>query len=352
MSVKDLTQQLGTAIQALSDTGTMGGLFHEHRDGAPLPSGRTLQEIINLCRAILFPGFYGNSNLNSQTLEYHIGVNVERLFQLLSEQIMAGLCFSGGEWRVESGERNGNSGGEWRVESGERNWNSGGEWRVESGERNGNSGGEWRVESGERAQQLAADFISKLPELRRILATDVEAAYNGDPAATSRGEIISCYPIIKAISNYRIAHELVLQGVPLIPRIITEMAHSETGIDIHPEATIGHHFTIDHGTGVVIGATCIIGNYVKLYQGVTLGAKSFPLDDNGNPIKGIPRHPILEDNVIVYSNATILGRITIARGTVIGGNLWVTESTAPGEQLVQAKKRKSHVIRPEDWGGL
>ena len=322
MSVKDLTQQLGTAIQALSDTGSMGGLFHEHRDGAPLPSGRTLQEIIDLCRAILFPGFYGNSNLNSQTLEYHIGVNVERLFQLLSEQIMAGLCFHGGEWRVESGERN------------------------------GNSSGEWRVENGKRAQQLAADFISKLPELRRILATDVEAAYNGDPAATSRGEIISCYPIIKAISNYRIAHELVLQGVPLIPRIITEMAHSETGIDIHPEATIGHHFTIDHGTGVVIGATCIIGNYVKLYQGVTLGAKSFPLDENGNPIKGIPRHPILEDNVIVYSNATILGRITIARGTVIGGNLWVTESTAPGEQLVQAKKRKSHVIRPEDWGGL
>lgn len=308
MSVKNLTHQLGTAIQALSDIDSMGGMFHEHRDGAPLPSGPALQEIIDLCRAILFPGFYGKSNLNSKTLEFHIGVNVERLYQLLSEQIMAGLCFMQGK--------------------------------------------EEPICPTKQAQQVAAAFIGKLPELRRTLATDIEAAYNGDPAATSRGEIISCYPVIKAISNYRIAHELFLQGVPLIPRIITEMAHSETGIDIHPEAQIGHHFTIDHGTGVVIGATCIIGNNVKLYQGVTLGAKSFPLDEKGNPIKGIPRHPILEDDVIVYSNATILGRITIGKGTVIGGNLWVTESTEPGEHLVQAKKRRNHDLQPSDWGGL
>ncbi len=314
MSVKNLNHMLGTAIEELSDVSSMGGMFHEHRDGAPLPSGRALEEIVDLCRAILFPGFYGNSNLNSKTLEYHIGVNIERLCQLLSEQILAGLCFVRTEGAGQTEDADGCP--------------------------------------TERAQQLAAEFIGKLPELRRILATDVEAAYNGDPAATSRGEIISCYPVIKAVSNYRIAHELYLQGVPLVPRIITEMAHSETGIDIHPEAKIGHHFTIDHGTGVVIGATCIIGNYVKLYQGVTLGAKSFPLDENGNPIKGIPRHPILEDNVIVYSNATILGRITIGKGTVIGGNLWVTESTKPGEHLVQAKKRKEHDIRPEDWGGL
>jgi len=200
--------------------------------------------------------------------------------------------------------------------------------------------------------EQANDFIGRLDKINHSLQTDVEAAYNGDPAAKSRDEIICCYPVIKALINYRVAHELLTMGVELIPRILSEMAHSETGIDIHPGAQIGDYFTIDHGTGVVIGETCIIGQNVKLYQGVTLGAKSFPCDENGNPIKGIPRHPILEDNVIVYSNATILGRITIARGTVIGGNLWVTESTQPGEQLVQAKKRKSHVIRPEDWGGL
>lgn len=201
-------------------------------------------------------------------------------------------------------------------------------------------------------QELAEEFIKRLDNISHSLQTDVEAAYNGDPAAKSYDEIICCYPVIKALINYRVAHELLTMGVELIPRILTEMAHSETGIDIHPGAQIGDCFTIDHGTGVVIGETCVIGKNVKLYQGVTLGAKSFPRDENGNPIKGIPRHPILEDNVIVYSNATILGRITIARGTVIGGNLWVTESTKPGEQLVQAKKRKSHIVRPEDWGGL
>ena len=181
----------------------------------------------------------------------------------------------------------------------------------------------------------AQKMVNFLPELREQLAMDVEAAYNGDPAAESYEEIICCYPVIKAMINYRVAHRMLLLGVRLIPRIMTEMAHSETGIDIHPAATIGHHFTIDHGTGVVIGATCIIGNNVKLYQGVTLGAKSFPLDENGNPIKGIPRHPIIEDNVIIYSNSTVLGRITIGQGTVIGGNLWVTEGTKPGEKLMQ-----------------
>ena len=201
-------------------------------------------------------------------------------------------------------------------------------------------------------EEQANEFIRRLDKISHSLQTDVEAAYNGDPAAKSYDEIICCYPVIKALINYRVVHELLTMGVELIPRILTEMAHSETGIDIHPGAQIGDYFTIDHGTGVVIGETCIIGKNVKLYQGVTLGAKSFPCDENGNPIKGIPRHPILEDDVIVYSNATILGRITIARGTVIGGNLWVTESTQPGEQLVQAKKRKSHIIRPEDWGGL
>ena len=313
MSPTTLNKLLEKTISELSESSSLHGLFHEHYDGDPIPSGHVLAEIVDLCRAILFPGFYGKSSLRTQTLPYHIGVDVERLHALIAEQILAGLCFGPHE-------------------------------------------GEDRRQVTAKAQELAAAFIEKLPGLRRLLATDVEAAYNGDPAAESYGEIISCYPIIKAITNYRIAHELLLLGVPLIPRIITEMAHSETGIDIHPGATIGHHFTIDHGTGVVIGATCIIGNNVKLYQGVTLGAKSFPLDEEGNPIKGIPRHPILEDNVIVYSNATILGRITLAQGTVIGGNVWVTESTKPGEHIVQAKKRKSNIketiIKPEDLGGL
>ena len=297
MSTFDYTGILNEAVDKLSDRSSFQGLFHLHRNGQSLPSGEALQRIVNLSRAILFPGYFGNSNININTINYHIGVNIEALFELLTREIQAGLCFGAEHSGVE----------------------------VESQPCRNTAAG------------LAAQFIGTLPEMRRILATDVEAAYNGDPAATSLGEIICCYPIIRAITNYRIAHELYRLQIPLIPRIITEMAHSETGIDIHPGAQIGHHFTIDHGTGVVIGATCIIGNHVKLYQGVTLGAKSFPLDENGNPIKGIARHPILEDDVIVYSNATILGRITIGKGATVGGNIWVTESVPAGERVVQKK---------------
>lgn len=296
MSLLNFTHLLAQTVTELSEDSSLKGLFHEHQDGDPLPSGKVLHEIIELCRAILFPGFYGKSTVNHHTITYHIGVNIERMYNLLTEQIHAGLCFDAKET---------------------------GDCACDT--------------KREKAIDLAGQFISRLPALREVLATDVEAAYNGDPAAESYGEIISCYPIIKALSNYRIAHELLLLGVPLIPRIITEMAHSETGIDIHPAARIGHHFTIDHGTGVVIGATCIIGNHVKLYQGVTLGAKSFPLDNDGHPIKGIPRHPILEDDVIVYSNATILGRITVGRGATVGGNIWVTEDVPAGARLVQKK---------------
>ena len=150
-------------------------------------------------------------------------------------------------------------------------------------------------------------------------------------------EIMLAYPAFEAISIYRMAHRLYKMGIPMLPRMMTEYAHQLTGIDIHPGATIGNYFFIDHGTGVVIGATCIIGNHVKLYQGVTLGAKSFPLDDDGHPIKGIPRHPILEDDVIVYSNATILVRITVGRGATVGGNIWVTEDVPAGARLGQKK---------------
>jgi serine O-acetyltransferase len=168
----------------------------------------------------------------------------------------------------------------------------------------------------------------------------VRAAFEGDPAATSAAEAIFCYPGVLAITNYRIAHELSLLEVPLIPRMITEHAHSITGIDIHPGATIGESFFIDHGTGVVIGETCIIGDRVRIYQGVTLGAKSFPLDESGNPIKGIERHPILEDDVIIYSGATILGRVVIGRGSVIGGNVWLTRSVPSCSRVMQVKPRQ------------
>ena len=290
MSTPNLTHILTQAVDTLSEQQSLNGLFHQHRDGNPLPSGKALEEIIGLSRSILFPGFYGKSSVNIRTIRYHIGVNVERLHKLLSDQILAGLCFCK-TCEDESYQE--------------------------------------LSEKRDKAEHLAAELISRLPKIRKTLATDVVAAYNGDPAAESYGEIISCYPVIKALTNYRIAHELIELDVPLIPRMMAEMAHSETGIDIHPAATIGEYFTIDHGTGVVIGATCIIGNNVKLYQGVTLGAKSFPLDDEGNPIKGVPRHPILEDGVVVYANATVLGRITIGEGCVVGANVWVTEDMEP-----------------------
>ena len=300
MNSLNFTHILAQTVDELSESESYKGLFHQHTDGNPLPSGKTLQQIVELTRAIIFPGYFGISNVNSRTVKYHIGVYVEQLFELLTEQILAGLCFAG------------------------------------DGRGNGCCTDQLRQQAAEKA----AGFIAALPDMRRVLATDVEAAYNGDPAAHSFGEVISCYPAIRAISNYRMAHRLLELGVPLIPRIITEMAHSETGIDIHPGAQIGTHFTIDHGTGVVIGETCIIGNHVKLYQGVTLGAKSFPLDADSNPVKGIPRHPILEDDVIVYSNATILGRITIGRGATVGGNIWVTENVPAGARIVQTKAKK------------
>ena len=292
MDNSKFTLTLTTAVDRLSDEMSLKGLFHQHQDGNPLPSGKVLEEIIDLSRSIIFPGYFGRSNINKHTIRYHLGMAVEKLSKLLEDQILAGLCFSCPK-----------------------------------------SGKGENTACKLKAKEMAFRLIERLPEIRRVLATDVEAAFNGDPAAESFGEIISCYPVIKALTNYRIAHQLHLLGVPLIPRIISEMAHSETGIDIHPAASIGNHFTIDHGTGVVIGATCIIGNNVKLYQGVTLGAKSFPCDENGNPIKGIPRHPILEDGVIVYSNATILGRITIGRGSVVGANIWVTEDLEPNSKV-------------------
>lgn len=288
MSTQHTTHLLTDTVDRLSDPATLKGLFHQHREGYPLPSGTVLEEIVQLARAILFPGFFGKSQVNIQTIKYQIGVQMEKLYHLLTGQILAGLCFSDTyEPQADVDDMK------------------------------------------EKARLLAGDMIARLPKVRSTLATDVEAAYNGDPAAKSYAEILLCYPVIKALTSYRLAHELFVMGVPLIPRMMTEMAHSETGIDIHPGAQIGAYFTIDHGTGVVIGETCIIGNHVKLYQGVTLGAKSFPLNEQGNPIKGILRHPILEDDVVVYANATLLGRITIGRGAVVGANTWVLNDIPP-----------------------
>ena len=301
MNIKDILIQ---TVDKLSTPESYKDLYHEHNEGTPLPSAKILKEIMNLVRSIIFPGYYGNSTINTTTLKYHIGIDTEKLFSLLVEQIKAGMSF--GNFKDDP------------------NWSA-------------YSKATLSIELQRMAEDKAEKFIAKLPELRRVLATDVVAAYNGDPAAKTYGEIISCYPVIKALTNYRIAHELLLLDVPLIPRMLTEMAHSETGIDMHPGATIGEYFTIDHGTGVVIGETTIIGNNVKLYQGVTLGAKSFPVDPEGNPIKGIPRHPIIEDDVIIYSNASILGRITIGKGAIIGGNIWITQDVPAGAFITQKR---------------
>lgn len=295
--MNNISDTINTAVDALSSPESLNGLFHQVHDNVPLPSNAALAEIVELARGILFPGYFGQSKVTQDTIKYHVGVAVERFSRLLKKQVMAGLCFG-----LEKDE----------------------EVSV--------------CDVRAKAQDITCEVVRRLPRLREILATDVEAAYNGDPAATSFGEIISCYPVIRTLTNYRLAHELHLLGVPLIPRMISEMAHSETGIDIHPAAEIGHHFTIDHGTGVVIGATCVIGNNVKLYQGVTLGALSFPLDENGNPIKGIPRHPILGNDVVVYSNATILGRITVGDRSVIGASKWVTENIAPDTKIYKNAK--------------
>lgn len=257
----------------------------------PSPSVSSLKEIMHLMRLIVFPGFFGTeqeAQLNS--IQYYLGVYMEKLYDLLQEQIYNGLCFEVDKC----------------------------------------------CDSKEQASRIAIDFINKIPHLKYLLSTDVKAILDGDPAAKSISEIIFCYPAVYAILHQRVAHELLNLGVPVIPRIITEMAHAQTGIDIHPGAQIGEYFSIDHGTGVVVGQTAVIGNHVRLYQGVTLGAKSFTLDEEGLPVD-VPRHPIIEDYVTIYSNASILGRITIGKGSVIGGNIWLTHSVPPYSKILQTR---------------
>ena len=300
-------RRLTEVVKSLACKENLQRMCHMRMDCEPLPSEIMISELIGLCRSLIFPGFFGGADVNGFNLEYTIGLQCERLKAVLENQIIAGKlvgkdCSAGSKLK----------------------------------------------EIKSFAERVAMDFIAGLPELRRVLHTDVNAIFRGDPAATSTAEVIYCYPCIKAIINYRVAHELLKAGVPVIPRMITESAHSETGIDIHPGATIGEYFAIDHGTGVVIGETAIIGRNVKLYQGVTLGARSFPTDENDNLIKGIPRHPIIGDNVVIYSNATILGRVTIGDNAVVGGNIWVTTDVAPGERLVQAKSKQHTKIERDE----
>jgi serine O-acetyltransferase len=270
------------------------------REERALPSRATTIEIVEELRSVLFPGYFGVSEVDLCNIGFHVGSTLDRVRKLLKDQVSRGLCFvcPGGEEILCQ-------------------------------------------ECRDKSVTITHRFISRLPDIQRLLSSDVSATYAGDPAATSADETIFCYPGILALTNFRIAHELHLLGVPLIPRMITEHAHSIAGVDIHPGARIGESLFIDHGTGVVIGETTIIGNRVKIYQGVTLGAVAFPADKSGVAIKGRPRHPIVEDDVIIYSGATILGRITIGKGSVIGGNVWLTESVPPGSRVLQSG------VRPE-----
>ena len=287
-------RSLEEVTEALCRPESFQGVYHGPMHDQPMPSTQVLAELMDLLKAVLFPGYFGRSDVTPETMRYHVGAALDTVYRLLSVQINRGLCFVCSREPHEC------------------------------------------QECEERSQEAARRFISRLPEVRRLLALDVEAAYEGDPAAKTPGETIFCYPSITALTHYRIAHELEHLEVSIIPRIISEMAHSQTGIDIHPGAEIGEKFFIDHGTGTVIGETCIIGSRVRVYQGVTLGAKSFAKDDLGRLVKGIPRHPVVEDDVVIYSGATILGRVTIGKGSVIGGNVWLTDDLPPSSRVMQS----------------
>lgn len=273
-------------------------------EGAPLLSNASVKRIVEIASELMFPGFFNEQVEAAPVLRSMMTLALHELRGLLVHQITAGIYFADTDCSASTDSLR------------------------------------------ERAEECADAFIATLPDLRAILDTDIDATYLGDPAATSTHEVISCYPGIRATISHRIAHELVKLNVPVLPRMIAEQAHSITGIDIHPDAQIGKGFVIDHGTGVVIGATSIIGDNVKIYQGVTLGAKSFVTDDSNNPVKGIPRHPIIGDNVVIYSNSTVLGRVNVGAGAIIGGNLWVARDVAPGEKLIQAKADNFRSIEP------
>lgn len=259
------------------------------QDYSLLPNRNEIIEITHLIRELLFPGYFGKQNLVDATMEYHIGSLLIQIHEKLSEQISRVLLYRAGKDPDYTGDVK------------------------------------------RETDEIIFHFLSKIPEIRSVLATDVQAAFEGDPAANGKSEIIFSYPGLFAVRIYRIAHELHLLSVPLIPRIMTEYAHSITGVDIHPGAKIGHSFFIDHGTGVVIGETTVIGNRVKIYHGVTLGALS---TRGGQSMNGVKRHPTIEDDVTVYSGASILGGETvIGKGVVIGSNVFISKSVPAGAKV-------------------
>ncbi len=256
-----------------------------------LPSREAIDEVLGRLTAALFPTHCGHADLSDESIDFFVGDTLNTALRMLSEQVRRALLFAE----------------------------------------------DAPADPAAQAIAITREFAAGLAAVRAVFYSDLQAAYQGDPAATSLSEILLAYPGATAIIQYRFAHALQRLGAPLVPRLITEIAHSHTGIDIHPGAQIGGSFFIDHGTGVVIGETTIIGERVRLYQAVTLGAKRFPADEQGALVKGIPRHPIVEDEVVIYAGATILGRITIGRGSTIGGNVWLTQSVPPGSNVTQAQ---------------
>jgi serine O-acetyltransferase len=264
-----------------------------------LPSREVLTHIMQGLSAALFPTHYGRPDLNDESIDFFVGHTLHDTLGMLNDQVRRALMF------------------------------------------NATADASQDADLGPRAVAIVRALAEELPDIRGALFSDLQAAWQGDPAATGMSEILLCYPGITAIVHHRIAHALLRLGTPLLARLIADIAHARTGIDIHPGAQIGRGFFIDHGTGVVIGETCVIGENVRLYQAVTLGAKRFPTDENGHLLKGQVRHPIVEDDVVIYAGATVLGRITIGRGSTIGGNVWLTQSVPPHSNVSQALSRQS-----------
>jgi serine O-acetyltransferase len=267
--------------------------------GRELPSRDALSDILKGLKGVLFPMRLGPTDLRQENEDFYVGHTLGVVLHALHAQVRLELHYTA------------------------RHQQDGDAEALDA-----------------LATTLTRDFAAALPSIRRLLDSDVVAAFEGDPAARSVDEVLLCYPGILAMIYHRVAHRLYRLGVPLLARIVAELAHAQTGIDIHPGASIGPGFFIDHGTGVVIGETAVIGQRVRLYQAVTLGAKSFPVDAQGKPIKGQPRHPTLEDEVVIYAGATVLGRITVGRGASIGGNVWLTHDVAPGTHITQATSRQ------------